>query len=159
MCRGPPDQPLSPSRKHAFRSTPPPEPRWWRYFAAYFPLRLVKTVDLDPKQTYVFGASAAGRSQNKIAVGNGRSHINEALTPPPPPSSLSGRLSPARYHWDRSLWQLCNRGLVGCLGKGGDSLVVCSDLGFPVTHRPQMNLSHRTSRAGNRVLRKVSWRR
>ncbi|XP_014207549.1 2-acylglycerol O-acyltransferase 1 [Copidosoma floridanum] len=27
---------------------------WWRYFCAYFPIRIVKTVDLDPKRNYLF---------------------------------------------------------------------------------------------------------
>lgn len=27
---------------------------WWRYFAAYFPHKLVKTADLDPKRNYLF---------------------------------------------------------------------------------------------------------
>jgi 2-acylglycerol O-acyltransferase 2 len=27
----------------------------WRYFADYFPIRLTKTVNLDPKKNYVFG--------------------------------------------------------------------------------------------------------
>jgi len=29
--------------------------RWWRHFADYFPLTLVKTADLDPSGRYVFG--------------------------------------------------------------------------------------------------------
>ncbi|XP_015589868.1 2-acylglycerol O-acyltransferase 1 isoform X2 [Cephus cinctus] len=27
---------------------------WWRYFCAYFPLKLVKTADLDPSRNYLF---------------------------------------------------------------------------------------------------------
>ena len=27
---------------------------WWRYFCNYFPIRLIKTVDLDPKRNYLF---------------------------------------------------------------------------------------------------------
>lgn len=28
--------------------------RWWRYFCDYFPIKLVKTVDLDPSRNYLF---------------------------------------------------------------------------------------------------------
>lgn len=36
--------------------------RWsvWRHFCNYFPLVLVKTVDLDPKKTYIFGCHPHG---------------------------------------------------------------------------------------------------
>ena len=27
----------------------------WRYFAGYFPIKLVKTTDLDPNRSYLFG--------------------------------------------------------------------------------------------------------
>ena len=27
----------------------------WRYFVGYFPIKLVKTTDLDPKRNYLFG--------------------------------------------------------------------------------------------------------
>ena len=27
---------------------------WWRYYCEYFPLKLVKTVDLDPSRNYLF---------------------------------------------------------------------------------------------------------
>ncbi|XP_001602288.1 2-acylglycerol O-acyltransferase 2 [Nasonia vitripennis] len=27
---------------------------WWRYFCAYFPIKIVKTVDLDPTRNYLF---------------------------------------------------------------------------------------------------------
>jgi len=30
--------------------------RFWKYFCEYFPIRLHKSVDLDPQRTYVFGA-------------------------------------------------------------------------------------------------------
>ena len=32
----------------------------YRYFADYFPIRLVKTVDLDPNKTYLFGSHPHG---------------------------------------------------------------------------------------------------
>ena len=32
----------------------------YRYFADYFPIKLVKTVDLDPDKTYLFGSHPHG---------------------------------------------------------------------------------------------------
>jgi len=28
---------------------------WWKYFSSYFPVHLLKTVDLDPSRSYIFG--------------------------------------------------------------------------------------------------------
>jgi len=33
---------------------------YWKYFRAYFPAELVKTADLDPSKTYIFGAHPHG---------------------------------------------------------------------------------------------------
>jgi hypothetical protein len=36
--------------------------RWaiWRHYANYFPLKLVKTADIDPKRNYIFGCHPHG---------------------------------------------------------------------------------------------------
>ncbi|CAO1321194.1 unnamed protein product [Diamesa hyperborea] len=33
---------------------------WWKYFASYFPIKIVKTADLPPNKNYVFGAFPHG---------------------------------------------------------------------------------------------------
>lgn len=33
---------------------------WWKYFTSYFPIKIVKTVDLPPNKNYLFGAFPHG---------------------------------------------------------------------------------------------------
>ncbi|RNA21588.1 2-acylglycerol O-acyltransferase 2 [Brachionus plicatilis] len=50
------NRPYSGGRKVAWSRT------WsiWKYFKDYFPVKLIKTVDLDPNQNYIFGISPHG---------------------------------------------------------------------------------------------------
>ncbi|KAI4790187.1 hypothetical protein KUCAC02_034788 [Chaenocephalus aceratus] len=56
--------------------------RVWEFFRDYFPLRLLKTVDLDPKKNYIFGFHPHG------LVSSSKSSPSH-LSPPHSPVSLS----------------------------------------------------------------------
>ncbi|XP_069042865.1 2-acylglycerol O-acyltransferase 1 [Lepisosteus oculatus] len=58
----------------------------WRYFRDYFPISLVKTVDLDPKHNYLFGfhphgVLVAGAFGNFCTEASGFSRLFPGLTP------------------------------------------------------------------------------
>uniref|UniRef100_A0A3Q1EEZ7 Acyltransferase n=1 Tax=Acanthochromis polyacanthus TaxID=80966 RepID=A0A3Q1EEZ7_9TELE len=58
----------------------------WEYFRDYFPLRLIKTVDLDPKKNYIFGfhphgVLVAGAFGNFCTEATGFSRLFPGLTP------------------------------------------------------------------------------
>ncbi|XP_044282718.1 2-acylglycerol O-acyltransferase 2-like [Varanus komodoensis] len=58
----------------------------WRYFRDYFPITLVKTVDLDPSQNYLFGfhphgVLVAGAFGNFCTEATGFSRLFPGLTP------------------------------------------------------------------------------
>ncbi|KAI8638373.1 diacylglycerol acyltransferase [Parasitella parasitica] len=62
--------------------------RWtiWRYFADYFPVRLVKEQDLDPKKNYVFGYAphgiiSIGALTNFATEATGFSEMFPGITP------------------------------------------------------------------------------
>jgi hypothetical protein len=40
----------------------------WKWFSDYFPIRLMKTVDLDPKKNYLFGYHPHGKEMDIIVV-------------------------------------------------------------------------------------------
>lgn len=58
----------------------------WRYYCNYFPMRLIKTVDLDPRKNYIFayhphGIFTAGVFGNFVTNGTGFNKIFPGLTP------------------------------------------------------------------------------
>ena len=58
----------------------------WRYYCNYFPMRLIKTTDLDPKKNYIFGYHphgifTAGVFGNFVTNGTGFNRIFPGLTP------------------------------------------------------------------------------
>lgn len=59
---------------------------WWKYFRDYFPLQLVKTVELDPTNTYMFcvfphGVLSTGAFTSFATEANKFSEIFPGLTP------------------------------------------------------------------------------
>ncbi|KAJ4436879.1 hypothetical protein ANN_17011 [Periplaneta americana] len=60
--------------------------RWWKYFCNYFPIRLVKTVDLDPAKSYMLcvfphGVLSTGAFGSFATDGANFSEIFPGLTP------------------------------------------------------------------------------
>jgi len=62
--------------------------RWpiWRHYCAYFPIRLVKTVELDPTQNYLFGSHphgvlCSGAFGNFATDGNNVTKVFPGITP------------------------------------------------------------------------------
>jgi len=59
---------------------------WWEYLRDYFPLRLEKTVDLDPNNTYIFcvfphGVLSAGAFTSFATDANNFSNLFPGLRP------------------------------------------------------------------------------
>jgi hypothetical protein len=62
----------------------------WKYFCDYFPIRLHKSVDLDPERTYVFG-----KQQGPALI----------LIPFPFPCVDEGRIPPAWFYLNGGIWE------------------------------------------------------
>lgn len=62
--------------------------RWtvWKHYCAYFPIRLVKTAELDPKRNYLFGCHphgilSSGAFGNFATEGNNVSQVFPGIKP------------------------------------------------------------------------------